>query len=82
MEQEASKRCIKHFSICDIKGSKKFSRYLPVHLFQVSLLRGPQYDLGPMNPQGGDLVCPAQACIQTLFRRVQGCHGCPEVTNQ
>ena len=32
MKPEASKRYIKHFSICNIKGSEKFSWYLPVHL--------------------------------------------------
>ena len=32
MKPEASKRYKKHFSICNIKGSEKFSWYLPVHL--------------------------------------------------
>ena len=32
--------------------------------------------------RGGYLVCPSQACIQTLFRHVQGCHECPKITNQ
>ena len=34
---EASIRCRRHFSICNIKGVEKNSYYLPVHLFQVSL---------------------------------------------
>ena len=39
MKSEASKSYIKHFPICDTKGSEKFSCYLPVHLFQVSLIK-------------------------------------------
>ena len=33
MMQEASKRYMKHFSICNIKGAEKFSWSFPVHLF-------------------------------------------------
>ena len=36
---EASKTCIKHFAICNIKGVENFSFYLPVHIFQVSLFK-------------------------------------------
>ena len=29
--------------------------------------------------EGVNLVCPAKACIQTLFKPFQGCHGYPEI---
>ena len=69
MKPEASKRYIKHFSICNIKGSEKFSWYLPVHLIPgvpdlshkcyCAIRRsGTGFDLF-LNPKNGDcaIIC-------------------------